>query len=125
MPMPTRAHLAAAAALLVASPALAQTTQPPAPEAAASAGAIADDAELAAMSGGTNTVTNAAIALTEQDLTAVNSGNRITADTVTTGAITLGGAAFSDFNGVGNVIMNTGNNNNIQTSMSVTIVITP
>jgi hypothetical protein len=114
----------AAAAILTASAALAQTAAPSEP-APAPAREVAADAELAAMSGGTNTTTNAAIALTEQDLTAVNTGNHITADTVTTGAITLGGAAFSDFNGVGNVIMNTGNNNNIQTSMSVTIVITP
>lgn len=109
----TASWLAASAAFAADPP----STPAPQPKPAAS------DAELAKLAGGKETST--AMALTEQDLTAVNSGNTITAGSVTSGAITLRDNAFSGFNGVGNIIMNTGHNNNLQSSMSVTIVITP
>ena len=64
-----------------------------------------------------------AVAITEQDLVALNSGNTITANTVGSGAITLRDNALSGFGGVGNFVMNTGHNNNLQSTMSVTIVI--
>ncbi|MDB5442810.1 MAG: hypothetical protein JWP73_1186 [Phenylobacterium sp.] len=64
-----------------------------------------------------------AAAITDQDLVAVNSGNTITANTVGSGAITLRDNALSGFGGVGNFVMNTGHNNNLQSTMSVTIVI--
>lgn len=63
--------------------------------------------------------------LTNQDLTAVNSGNSITANAVGSGAITLDGAALSGFAGIGNILMNTGHNNNMQSTMSVTVIIGP
>ncbi|MDB5447144.1 MAG: hypothetical protein JWQ97_3835, partial [Phenylobacterium sp.] len=34
-------------------------------------------------------------------------------------------SALSGFGGIGNIMMNTGANNNLQSTMSVTIVITP
>lgn len=64
-----------------------------------------------------------AVAITEQDLVALNSGNTITANIVGSGAITLRDNALSGFGGVGNFMMNTGHNNNLQSTMSVTIVI--
>jgi hypothetical protein len=74
--------------------------------------------DLAGMSGGANT----AVALTNQSLNAVNSGNTLTADSLTTGDVTLQSNAFSGFNGIGNFVFNTGNNNNVQGTLSVTII---
>jgi len=74
--------------------------------------------DLAGMSGGANT----AVALTNQSLTAVNSGNSVTADALNTGAVTLQSGAFNGFNGIGNFVFNTGNNNNVQGTLSVTII---
>lgn len=65
-----------------------------------------------------------AVALTEQNLDAVNSG-RIEAGVVNSGAVNIDGAAFSNFEGVGNFVMNTGHLNNIQSSLSVTIIMAP
>ena len=62
-------------------------------------------------------------AITNQDLSAVNTGNAISAASVTTGAIGIGTNAFSGFNGIGNFLMNSGNQNNIQGSLSVSVVI--
>ncbi len=59
--------------------------------------------------------------ISRQQLTAVNSGNAVNATTVTTGTISLDGNALSGYNGVGNFVMNTGNNNNLQGSLSVNI----
>ena len=64
-----------------------------------------------------------AVAITDQDLVAVNTGNTITANSVGSGAITLRDSALSGFGGVGNFVMNTGHNNNLQSTVSVTIVI--
>jgi len=76
--------------------------------------------ELAAISGGAN----AAIILTNQDLTAVNAGNEINAAAVGSGGISVSDSAFANFAGIGNVTMNTGHNNNLQSSLSVAIIIT-
>ena len=62
-------------------------------------------------------------AVSEQDLTAVNTGNGITAGSVVNGPVTVGSNAFSGFNGIGNFLMNTGNQNNIQGTLSVNVVI--
>jgi hypothetical protein len=77
--------------------------------------AVSSD-DLAGMSGGT------AVAVTNQNLNAVNAGNTVTADTLTTGDVTLQSNAFSGFSGIGNFVINTGNNNNLQGSLSVTII---
>ena len=95
------------------APVAAPQAAPPAP--------ITSDAELASLSGGRETV----VSLTDQDLTAVNTGNTINASTVGSGAISLSGGALSGFNGVGNFVMNTGHNNNLQSSMSVTVIMAP
>jgi hypothetical protein len=71
--------------------------------------------DLAAMSGG------ASVAVTNQNLTAVNAG-QVSADSLTTGDVTLQSNAFSGFSGIGNFVINTGNNNNVQGSLSVTVI---
>jgi len=75
--------------------------------------------DLAALSGGASP---SGVAITKQTLTAVNSGNSLNADTITTGDVSIGAGAFNGFNGVGNFVFNTGNNNNVQGSLSVTII---
>ena len=82
------------------------------------------DQELADQSGKGET-TNVGVALTEQSLSAVNTGNTINAASLISGAISLQDAALSGFAGIGNIMMNTGANNNLQSTMSVTVVITP
>ncbi|MFN3523637.1 MAG: hypothetical protein ACK4YQ_15425 [Phenylobacterium sp.] len=63
--------------------------------------------------------------MSSQQLTATNSGNSITADTVQSGDIALTDSAFSGFSGVGNFVFNTGANNNLQGVVSVNIVGSP
>jgi len=75
--------------------------------------------DLAAMSGGESPKS---ITITNQTLSATNSGNTISADSLVTGDISVPTAAFSGFNGVGNFVFNTGNNNNLQGNLSVTIL---
>lgn len=61
--------------------------------------------------------------LTEQQLTATNSGNSVVAaGNVVTGDVAFSSTALSGFSGVGNFVINTGNNSNLQGSISVTIV---
>jgi len=62
-------------------------------------------------------------AITNQDLSAVNTGNAISAAQVINGQVSIGPGAFSGFTGVGNFLMNTGNQNNIQGSLSINVVI--
>ena len=63
--------------------------------------------------------------VTTQDLNATNSGNTIIAGTVQNGDINFSGNALTGFSGVGNFVTNTGNNNNLQGSISVTITGAP
>lgn len=63
--------------------------------------------------------------ITGQTLTAITAGNTITAGTVGSGAITLDQNAFSGFDGVGNFLINSGHNNTLQSSLSVSIVLAP
>lgn len=63
--------------------------------------------------------------VTTQDLNATNSGNTITAGTVQNGDINFSGNALTGFSGVGNFVTNTGNNNNLQGSISVVITGAP
>lgn len=57
-----------------------------------------------------------------QALTATNSGNSITADHVGSGDISLTAGAFAGFAGIGNFVINSGHNNNLQGSLSILIV---
>lgn len=62
--------------------------------------------------------------LSEQQLNAASSGNSITANTVRSGDISMAGA-LTNFTGVGNFVVNTGNNNTLQGAISVNIITTP
>ena len=81
--------------------------------------AAVSSADLATMSGG------ASAAVSNQTLTALNAGNSVNADSLVTGNVTLQTGAFNGFNGIGNFVFNTGNNNNVQGTLSVTIVTPP
>jgi hypothetical protein len=95
--------------------------QPPAP--ARAAGPPQSDSALGDLAG--RGADNVSVALTEQSLSALNTGNTIQAGSVTSGAISLQDNALSGFSGISNVMMNTGHNNNLQSNMSVTVIITP
>jgi len=112
----TFAALAAQTSIAFAEPS--DATLAPTTDVAATDTDLADT-DLADLAGGQNT----SIALTEQDLTAVNSGNQVNADAVTSGAISFSDGALSNFAGIGNFVINTGHNNNLQGSLSVTIVV--
>lgn len=60
----------------------------------------------------------------DQLLKATNSGNSVTANTVGSGSIAIGANAFAGYSGVGNFVMNTGHNNNLQGAITINIVTT-
>ena len=64
------------------------------------------------------------IVASDQLLKATNSGNSVTANTVGSGAITVGANAFAGYSGIGNFVMNTGHNNNLQGAITINIVTT-
>jgi hypothetical protein len=78
--------------------------------------------DMDALAGGTGVT---AIAITEQTLNAVNNGNSVNAEVVNSGQVNIGANAFSGYSGMGNFVINTGHNNNLQSSMSVTLVLAP
>ena len=78
--------------------------------------------DMDALAGGTGVDI---VMITDQTLTAVNSGNTVTGDTVSSGEVTLGQGAFSGYSGLGNFVINTGHNNYLQSSMSVSVVLAP
>jgi hypothetical protein len=111
--------LLASTALVLASPAVAQES----PDALAPADAEVLSAEdLEALAGGTGIHV---VTATEQALNAVNSGNSVNAEVVGSGQINVGANAFTGYSGVGNFVLNTGHNNNLQSSMNVSIVLAP
>lgn len=111
------------AALPLANAAHAQDALAQAPEAAATSGAeVMSNDDLSDLSGGAGvTIT----AITNQTLTAINTGNTVNGETVTSGDVNVGANAFSGFDGVGNFVINTGHNNNLQSTMNVTVVLAP
>lgn len=64
------------------------------------------------------------IVASDQLLKATNSGNTVQANTVGSGGITFAGGAFAGYNGIGNFVMNTGHNNNLQGAITINIVTT-
>jgi hypothetical protein len=75
--------------------------------------ALSDDA-LSDLRGGQ------AIVIGNQTLNAVNSGSTLNGN-YTAGSVALTDNALSNFNGLGNVLINTGAQNNLQSAMNVTI----
>ena len=78
--------------------------------------------DMGALSGGTGVEV---IVDTDQFLTATNNGNSVTGDTVSSGQVNLGSGTFSGYDGIGNFVINTGHNNNLQSSMNVSVVLAP
>jgi hypothetical protein len=78
--------------------------------------------DLEALAGGTGVTISV---ITDQTLTAVNTGNTVTGDVVSSGDANIGSNAFSGYDGVGNFVINTGHNNNLQSSVNVSIVLAP
>jgi len=64
------------------------------------------------------------IVASDQLLKATNSGNSVTANTVGSGGITFAGGAFAGYNGIGNFVMNSGNNSNLHGAITINIVTT-
>ena len=60
--------------------------------------------------------------LSDQDLTAINNGNSVTAQSVSSGQIMIGPGAFQGFAGVGNFVINSGHNNNLQGAITINVV---
>jgi hypothetical protein len=79
-------------------------------------------AELESHAGGTGV--NIGL-LTNQILTGISSGNSINAGQVSSGGITIETDAFSGYDGIGNFMINSGHNNVLQSSVNVSIVMTP
>ena len=79
------------------------------------------ETELQGLSGG-----QAVVAINEQQLKAMTTDNSVVAGgNVTNGPVNLSAGAFSGFSGLGNFVINTGNNNTLQGSMAVNIMMTP
>jgi hypothetical protein len=105
--------------------AAAQESRPQEPAANADRSEIAaplSAQELEGISGGDAVVIETVTgAVTEQTLEATVTDNTITAGSVTSGAVNFGSNALN-FNGIGNFVVNTGNNNVLQGSLSVTVI---
>jgi hypothetical protein len=60
-----------------------------------------------------------------QNVSASSSSNVISAGSLVSGGVSFSQNAFSGFSGIGNIVVNTGNNNAIQGTLSVTVVGAP
>lgn len=78
--------------------------------------------DMDALAGGTGVDI---VMITDQTLTALNQGNTVIGETVGSGQVNLGSGAFSGYSGLGNFVINTGHNNNLQAGMSVSVVLAP
>ena len=95
----------------------AQSTAPASTEAspkAAADPATLSNADLDKLRGGEE------IVLSDQNLNALTSGNLINGNN-TAGNVSISDMAFSNFNGIGNILINTGSQNSLQTGMNLTI----
>jgi hypothetical protein len=123
-PIRQAAGLLAGAVLLIATAAAAGPAAEKAPDPTA---APIADTELSDLSGGQSTTPDVlAVVLTQQTLTATNTGNTVSAGgDISSGAVNLGSGAFQGFGGIGNFVINTGHNNNLLGSLSVSINMAP
>jgi hypothetical protein len=76
--------------------------------------------DLAKMSGGADVQINETNALSKQELTAVSDHNSVHGD-LTTGQVTFAPGSLDNFAGIGNFVVNTGANNILQGTISVSI----
>lgn len=113
-----------AAGLASASFAYAEEIVSPASEQTADAGEpeLLSMEDMDALAGGTGVDVSV---ITESTLTAINTGNTVSGDVVSSGQVNIGSAAFSGYSGMGNFVINTGHNNNLQSSMNLSVVLAP
>jgi len=104
-----------AAAEESASPALVQQADAGEPE-------LLSMEDMDALAGGTGVDVTV---ITEGTLTAINNGNTVSGDVVSSGQVNIGSNAFAGYSGMGNFVINTGHNNNLQSSMNVSVVLAP
>lgn len=93
----------------------------PAAVAAAGLAATLSESELLGVTSG---ALNVAAILTQQSVTGSVNGASIQADSVQNGDIILSGDALSNFSGIGNFVLNTGNNSTLQGVVNVTFTTT-
>ena len=77
---------------------------------------IAEESELSESRGGEST------AISLQDMRSNVDGNVVSGN-VTTGSVNIGNDAFTDFDGISSVVVNSGNNVSIQSSTVVNVII--
>ncbi|MFO1018633.1 MAG: hypothetical protein U1E03_13620 [Hyphomonadaceae bacterium] len=111
-----------AAGLASASIAVAEEPSSPAPAAEASDAEILSLDDMESLAGGTGVDVHV---ITTSVLDAVNNGNTVTGDVVGSGQVNIGSDAFAGYSGLGNFVINTGHNNNLQSSMNVSIALAP
>ena len=111
-----------AAGLAGASIAVAEEPSSPAPAAEASDAEILSLDDMESLAGGTGVDVHV---ITTSVLDAVNNGNTVTGDVVGSGQVNIGSDAFAGYSGLGNFVINTGHNNNLQSSMNVSIALAP
>ena len=88
----------------------------PAAQAPPSSQLVLSDAELGTLRGGEE------IIVTNQTLEAITSGNLINGD-YTAGSVSMSDNALSNFNGIGNLVINTGAQVSLQSGMNLTITV--
>jgi len=111
----------AAATLAFATPVFAADIQAPADPADVGEAELLSEADMEDLAGGTGV----SMVITNQTLTATNQGNTINGDVVSSGQVTIGSGAFSGYDGVGNFVINTGHQNNLQSTISVGVTLAP
>jgi len=104
------------------------TTRAADPSAPDSFGQPVASTELGAQRGGENDVVNSFNTTTtldsQQSLTAVNSGNSISAEgDVTSGSVTIASDAMSNLNGMTNVVINSAPQSNVQGGMTLNLIL--
>ena len=77
---------------------------------------VAEESELSEIRGGEST------AISLQDMQSNVDGNVVSGN-VTTGSVNIGDDAFTDFDGISSVVVNSGNNVSIQSSTVVNVII--
>ncbi|HET8749321.1 MAG TPA: hypothetical protein VFM42_01130 [Sphingomicrobium sp.] len=95
-------------------PQASQPSSTPAKPESASSQATLSPADLDKLRGGEE------IVVSDQNLNALTTGNLINGNN-TAGNVSISDMAFSNFNGVGNILINTGSQNSLQTGMNLTI----
>jgi hypothetical protein len=101
-----------------------QAAPPPSPAAQPAQPRLAaepvNEDDLQALSGGQ------AMNVNEQQLKAMTSDNSVNAlGSVNNGSVTVSPGAFAGYAGLGNFVINTGNNNSLQGTMNVNIMLAP